>query len=84
MFQAEPSSWFVPEWIPGIGQQNQNVLMPVYDPRFLRGDIGNIPYTWLQLAINVHFGPNASGDFAEPSSFEITVQPGEFNIRRPL
>ncbi len=84
MFQAELSTLFEALWLPGLGQQNQDTLMPTYDPRFLYGDIANMPYLWLQLHANIHFGPNASGDFPDPGSFDITVQSGEFEIRGPL
>lgn len=84
VFVDEPSNFFESEWLPGTGQQNQDVLMPIYDPRFLHGDIANIPYAFLHLFANVHFGPNASGDFADPGSFEITEKSGEFEIRSPL
>ena len=83
-FVGEPKDFFEAEWLPGLGQQNQDVLMPVYDPRFLHGDIANFSYFSFQLTLNIHFGPDATGDFADPAEFEIIVKPGEFEIRSPL
>ncbi len=79
---GDPDVWIEPVW--AEAWQNQSTwLMPIYDPRFLYGDIANMEFLSLQL-FNTHFGPNASGDFAEPSVFDIIVKPGEFEIRRPL
>jgi len=38
----------------------------------------------LALFANIHFGPDGTGDFAEPTSFEVTVKSGRFEVRRPL
>ena len=81
---GDPLSFFEALWLSWMGQQAQDTLMPTYDPRFLYGDIANMPYLALQLFANVHFGPNASSDFADPSAFDITVKSGEFEIRSPL
>jgi hypothetical protein len=67
-----------------IGQSEPLALMPVIDPRIVGGDIANMPVFTLQLFANAHFGPNGTGDFAEPSQFDIAVKPGEFEIRKPL
>ncbi len=38
----------------------------------------------LALFANAHFGPDGTGDVPEPGEFDITVEPGEFEIRSPL
>lgn len=80
----EPAGFFETVWFPGTGQQNQEVLMPIYDRRFLHGDIANMPFFSLILVQGLHYAANASGDFADPASFDITVRSGKFEIRRPL
>lgn len=45
-FQEDPGTLFEVVWFPGTGQQMQEALMPNYDPRFIGGDIANIPSTF--------------------------------------
>ena len=80
---GDPSNWVEPVWFEAW-QNLSTWLMPTLDPRFVGGDISNYPYQSLQLVTGIHFGPNASGDFADPGSFDITVKSGEFEIRSPL
>jgi hypothetical protein len=46
--------------------------------------INTAQYTALALFIPAHFGPDATGNWAEPSSFDIIEGRGEFELRRPL
>ena len=82
-FQADPGTLFEIEWLAGIGQQNQETLMPVYDERFIGGDIANIPYQFLQLFANAHFGPDGDDTFQGPVAFEISEGPSDFELRTP-
>ncbi len=38
----------------------------------------------LALFANAHFGPDGTGDFPDPGSFDVTEKAGEFEIRSPL
>ena len=80
---GDPSEW-VEQAYYEAWQNQPTTLMPIYDPRFIGGDVGNWPYFLLQLFPNTHFGPNATGDFAEPTTVDIIVKPGTLEIRRPL
>ena len=82
-FQADPGTLFEAVWFPGIGQQMQEALMPVYDERYLSGDISNMPYLSLQLFDPRHFGPDGDGTFQGPSKFDILEGPGDFELRTP-
>jgi len=82
-FQADPGTLFEVVWLPGTGQQNQETLMPIYDERFIGGDIANIPYFYLQLFDNIHFGPDGVDTFQGPSAFEILEGAADFELRTP-
>ena len=83
-FVDDPSNLFEVVWMSWAGQQSQDTLMPNYDPRFIGGDIGNMPALALQLAIGVHFDPNASGIFQGPAIFDILEGSADFELRVPL
>jgi len=80
---GDPSDWVEPAYYEAW-QNQPTTLMPIYDPRFIGGDIANMSYWFMQLFANVHFGPDATGNVAEPTSVDITVKPGTLEIRRPL
>jgi hypothetical protein len=82
-FQADPGTLFEVVWLPGTGQQGQEVLMPTYDQRYLSGDIANMPYFSLQLFANIHFGPDGVDTFQGPSLFEILEGPADLELRTP-
>lgn len=80
---GDPSVWVEPVFFDGW-MNPSTWLMPNYDPRFIGGDIANFPASFLQLSIGIHFGPNATGGSAEPTSVDVIVKPGTLEIRRPL
>lgn len=80
-FQLDPGTLFESPWWPAIGQQMQEVLMPVYDERVISGDIPNQPYVAFQLFANVHFGPDADDVFASPTSVDIVEGPADVDLR---
>lgn len=82
-FQPDPKILFETAWLPGTGQQRQEVLMPIYDQRYLSGDISNMPYFSLQQFVNIHFAPNGDGVFQGPSVFDILEGPSDFELRTP-
>lgn len=82
-FQPDPGTLFETVWLPGTGQQNQEVLMPVYDERYLSGDISNQPYFSLQLFDNIHFGSDGDDTFQGPSTFDILEGAADFELRTP-
>tara|TARA_R110000751_G_scaffold23721_4_gene65373 strand:- start:10 stop:459 length:450 start_codon:yes stop_codon:yes gene_type:complete len=82
-FQADPATLFEDVWFPGTGQQGQEVLMPVYDERFIGGDIANMPYSAFQMFDNIHFGPDGDGTVQGPSIFDIPEGPADFELRTP-
>lgn len=82
-FQADPGTLFEVVWFPATGQQMQEALMPNYDPRFIGGDIANIPYLALQLSIGIHFAPDGTGAFQGPDDFDILEGSATFEIRTP-
>ena len=82
-FQADPGTLFETIWLPATGQQGQEVLMPIYDERFIGGDIPNQPYFELQLFPNIHFGPDGTDDFQGPDDFDILEGPATFEVRTP-
>lgn len=79
-FEAEPVHFFEVAWTPGIGQQEPLALMPIYDERFLGGDIANILDFWLQTFSPAHFGPDGTSDFAGPAEVEILEGSASFEI----
>jgi len=82
-FQADPGTLFEKVWLPGTGQQMQETLMPVYDERFLGGDIANMPYEALQLFANIHFGPDATDNFTGPEDVDILEGSSDVELRTP-
>ena len=81
--QPDPGTLFEIVWFPGIGQQNQEIGMPIYDERFIGGDIPNQPYFELQLFDNIHFGPDGTDDFQGPDDFDLLEGPATFEVRTP-
>jgi hypothetical protein len=82
-FQPDPGTLFESVWLPGIGQQEPNSLMPTYDVRFLYGDIANMPYFSMQLFDNIHFGPDGVDTFAGPIAVDILEESADVEIRTP-
>jgi hypothetical protein len=82
-FEPWPANFFEIVWTPAIGQQENHMLMPIYDERYLYGDIANMPYLSLQTFANEHFGPNADDTFAGPLSVEISEGHTDVELRTP-
>jgi hypothetical protein len=82
-FQADPGTFFEAVWLPGTGQQGQEALMPIYDPRFIAGDISNYPYFELQLFDNIHFGSDGVDTFSGPITVDILEGPADIEVRTP-
>jgi len=82
-FQADPGTLFEDIWTSVLGQQNQETLMPVYDPRYIFGDISNMPYFSLQLFDNIHFGPDGTDALQGPDDFDVLEGSATFEVRTP-
>lgn len=54
------------------------------DAKRITKELIDAQYFDLTLFANTHFGPDGTGDFPDPGSFEITEKAGEFEIRTPL
>ena len=67
--------------LPATGQQRQETLMPIYDERFISGDISIIPYLSFQLFANIHFGPDGDAVFTNPTLVDIVEGPADVELR---
>lgn len=65
----------------GIGKEE---LQAIEEVKLAAKKLKDAQFHDLALFANVHFGPDATGGAAEPTSVEITVKPGDVEIRRPL
>ena len=84
VFQAEPTTFLFDAALwPSTGQQRQETLMPIYDTRYLFGDISNMPYFTFQSFDQIHFGPNGVDTFQGPATFNILEGPADFELRTP-
>ena len=80
---GDPSDWVEPAYYEAW-QNQPTTLMPIYDMRFIGGDIGNMPYFCLQTFSPEHFGPDGTSDFAGPTSVDILEGPARVEIRTEL
>ena len=77
---GDPSDWIEPVFYEGW-QNPAAALMPIYDPRFLAGDIANMPALFLVLS---NFSEDGTGDVSGTLTFDILEGPTDFEIRTPI
>lgn len=80
-FEYAPGTLFEVGWLAAIGQREPDALMPVYDPRSISGDVGNMPDFWLTFFLPGHFGPDGDGDVSGPTFADILEGPARVDVR---